>query len=420
MLQEINFDGLIGPTHNYAALSFGNIASQSNAGATSRPRDAALQGLAKMRFVMGLGLTQGYLLPLDRPNTAWLRALGFAGSDDAVCAAAHAADPRLFAQACSASSMWTANAATVSPAPDTQDRRTHISVANLSRMVHRSIEHGETEAMLRRAFAHPHFAIHAALPASFGDEGAANHMRLTAGHHLPGLELFVYGEEGGRFPARQNLRASHAIARRHALDPARTLFVRQNQDAIDAGAFHNDVVAVANGPVLFAHEQAFADAAALKADLARLMPDAVHVEVPAAEVPIEDAISSYLFNSQLLTLPDGTMALILPGECETTPSVRSYLHRLLALGTPIRHLHFVNVRESMRNGGGPACLRLRVAAAPHTIDPRFLLTDARADALQALIERDWPETITPADLGHADLWHQARTARAGLMGLLGL
>ncbi|GGI67331.1 N-succinylarginine dihydrolase 1 [Polymorphobacter multimanifer] len=420
MLQEINFDGLIGPTHNYAALSFGNLASQTNAGATSRPRDAALQGLAKMRFVMGLGLPQGYLLPLERPNTVWLRALGFSGSDDAVCAAAHAADPRLFAQGCSASAMWTANAATVSPAPDTLDRRTHISVANLSRMVHRSIEHGETEAMLRRAFAHLHFAVHAALPASFGDEGAANHMRLAAEHHLPGLEIFVYGEEAGRFPARQNRRASEAIARRHALDPARTAFVAQSQDAIDAGAFHNDVVAVANGRVLFAHEQAFADPAGLRGWLGEAMADAVFIEVPAAAVPLEDAISSYLFNSQLLTLPGGEMALILPGECETCGSVRTWLDTLLAADTPIRHLHFVNVRESMRNGGGPACLRLRVAAAPHTIDPRFLLTPARADALEALIEAHWPETITPGDLGSADLWGQARAARGALLGLLGL
>lgn len=420
MLQEINFDGLIGPTHNYAALSLGNIASQSNAGATSRPRKAALQGLAKMRFVMGLGLTQGYLLPLERPNTAWLRSLGFVGGDDAVCAAAHAADPRLFAQACSASSMWTANAATVSPAPDTHDRRTHLTVANLSRMVHRSHEHAETESMLRRIFAHPHFAVHPALPGCFGDEGAANHMRLAQDHHLPGVEIFVYGEEGARYPARQSQRASEAVARRHTLAENRVIFAEQSREAIDAGAFHNDVVAVANGPVLFAHEAAFADPPALKAALAAAMPEAIHIEVPAAEVPLGDAISSYLFNSQLLTLPDGSMALVLPTECQTTPSVSAYLERLVAKNTPIGHVHFVDVRESMRNGGGPACLRLRVTAAPHTIDPRFLLTDARADALQALIEREWPEAITPSDLGHKDLWQQAHATRAALFRLLAL
>lgn len=419
MIQEINFDGLIGPTHNYAALSFGNLASASNAGATSRPREAALQGLAKMRFAMSLGLTQGFLLPLERPNAAWLRQLGFAGDDAAVCAATYAADPRLFAQSCSASSMWTANAATVSPAADTADGRTHLSVANLSRMTHRSIEHSETLAQLRLAFADPAFAVHQAVSATFGDEGAANHMRLTTRHGDPGVEVFVYGEEGGKFPARQNRRASEAVARRHGLAPDRTLFVAQSQTAIDAGAFHNDVVAVANEHVLFAHEHAFADPAQLKADLARLMPGAVVVEVPASAVSLADAISSYLFNSQLVTLPHGSMALILPMEAHDCAPVKAYLDALVAGNGPIRAVHYVQVRESMRNGGGPACLRLRVVADPATIDDRFLLDDAKADRLEALVTQLWPEAIDPNDLGNPDLWAQAWAARKALLAALG-
>ncbi len=418
MIREINFDGLIGPTHNYAALSFGNLASASNAGAISRPRDAALQGLAKMRFAMGLGLTQGFLLPLERPNSAWLRQLGFAGTDAQVCAAAHGADPRLFAQACSASSMWTANAGTVSPAADCTDGRTHISTANLSRMTHRSIEHPETEAQLRLAFAHPAFAVHAAVPATFGDEGAANHMRLTTHHGEPGVEVFVYGEEGGKFPARQNCRASEAVARRHGLDPARTLFVAQSPAAIDAGAFHNDVVAVANERVLFAHEHAFADPAALKADLARLLPEAIIIEVPASAVSLADAIRSYLFNSQLVTVAGGSMALILPQEAHDCAPVKAYLDTLVAGNGPIRAVHYVQVRESMRNGGGPACLRLRVVADPATVDPRFLLDAAKADRLEALIAAHWPESIGPADLGNPALWDQACAARRALLAAL--
>ena len=417
--REINFDGLIGPTHNYAALSFGNLASASNAGATSRPREAALQGLAKMRFAMELGLTQGLLLPLERPNTAWLRSLGFAGSDARVCAAAHAADPRLFAQGCSASSMWTANAGTVSPAADCGDRRTHISVANLSRMTHRSLEHADTEAQLRLAFADPAFAVHGAVPATFGDEGAANHMRLTAQHGEAGIEVFVYGEDGGKFPARQNRRASEAVARRHGLDPARTLFVAQSPAAIDAGAFHNDVVAVANEYVLFAHEQAFAEPARLKADLARLLPGVVVIEVPASAVSLADAIASYLFNSQLVTVADGSMALILPMEARDCAPVKAWLDTLVAENGPIRAVHYVQVRESMRNGGGPACLRLRVVADPATVDARFLLDAAKADRLAALLAAHWPEEIGPDDLGNPDLWAQAWTARTALLTELG-
>ncbi len=419
MIREINFDGLIGPTHNYAALSFGNLASASNAGAIARPRDAALQGLAKMRFALGLGLTQGLLLPLERPSAGWLRTLGFAGSDAQVCATAHKADPRLFAQACSASAMWTANAATVSPAADTADGRTHLSVANLSRMTHRSIEHPETLAQLQLAFAHPAFAVHAAIPATFGDEGAANHMRLTTSHAKTGAEIFIYGEEGGKFPARQNRRASQAIARRHGLDAARTIFAAQSQAAIDAGAFHNDVVAVANEHVLFAHELAFADPGALKTDVGAILPEAIVIEVPASAVSLEDAIKSYLFNSQLLTLPDGSMALILPQESADCAPVKAYLDTLVAGNSPISAVHFVQVRESMRNGGGPACLRLRVVADPATIDPRFLLDDAKAAVLEGLITRHWPESIGPDDLGNPALWEQAWTARKALLAALG-
>lgn len=418
MIQEINFDGFIGPTHNYAALSFGNLASGSNAGATSRPREAALQGLAKMRFTAALGLTQGFLLPLERPNHVWLRSLGFAGTNAQVCAAAHSADSRLFAHACSASSMWTANAGTVSPAADTRDGRTHISTANLSRMTHRNLEAADTEAQLRIAFAHPAFAVHAALPTSFGDEGAANHMRLAASHGAPGVEIFVYGEQGGKFPARQSRRASEAVARRHGLAPDRTIFAVQSQAAVDAGAFHNDVVAVANETVLFTHEHAFADPARLKAEIATRLPQAVVIEVPATIVSLTDAIDSYLFNSQLVTVSDGSMALILPQEAYDNAPVKAYLDTLVAGNGPIRTVHYVQVRESMRNGGGPACLRLRLVADPATIDPRFLLDDEKAYRLEALITTYWPESIGPDDLGNPDLWMQAWVARQALLEAL--
>jgi len=415
MIREINIDGLIGPTHNYAGLSLGNVASASNAGGVSRPRAAALQGLAKMRANLELGLLQGLLVPPERPAAGWLHSLGFRDE-----AAAHAADPALFAQAMSASSMWTANAATVAPAPDTGDGRCHLTVANLSRMPHRSLEQQATEAQLRLALAHPGFAVHAAVPAAFGDEGAANHMRLCARHDVPGVEVFVYGEDGGPFPARQNRRASQAVARLSGLDPARTLFVQQSPDAIAAGAFHNDVVAVANEAVLFAHEQAFADPARLYADLARLLPEAVIVEVPASAVSLADAVTSYLFNSQLVTLPVGGMALILPVEARENPRVAAYLDTLLAGNSPIRAVHYVEVRESMRNGGGPACLRLRVACDPAHVDPRFLLDPAKIARLETVVVAHWPEQIAPADLGDPALWQQAHTARAALLAELGL
>ncbi len=422
---EINFDGLIGPTHNYAGLSIGNVASDRNAGGISRPRAAALQGLAKMRTLMRLGLPQGFLLPHDRPDAGWLRRLGFAGSDEAVLAAAHAADPLLLRNASSASPMWTANAATVSPAPDTVDGRCHLTVANLASMLHRSLEAPATERQLRLIFGDTrHFAVHEAVPGRLGDEGAANHMRMAERHGAPGLEIFVYGaEQRAGFPARQHRLASEAVARLNGLDRDRCLFAQQSDAAIQAGAFHNDVVAVANENVLFAHEQAFEDRAALYDAIIRALPQAVIVEVPVSAVSLAEAVGSYLFNSQLVTLPAGGMALVLPEEARETPAVHRWLQALVAGNGPIRELHFIDVRESMRNGGGPACLRLRVAvdaAAQAAIDPRFLLDEPRWEALHRIVEAHWPERIALDDLGNPALWGEARAARRALLDHLQL
>ena len=412
MLTEINFDGIIGPSHNYAGLSRGNIASASHAGDVSQPRAAALQGIEKMRHNLALGLPQGFLVPLDRPDAPWLAALGTTLEE---------AESHLRAQAWSASSMWAANAATVSPAPDSADGKCHLTVANLVTMPHRSHEWPGTLAQLRLAFADPAFQVHAPVPAPFGDEGAANHMRLCSGHDGQGVEIFVYGVGGGRFPARQHLDASKAIARTHRLDPARTLFIRQSDSAIQGGAFHNDVVAVANEHVLFTHETAFEDREAAHAEIRAAFPAVEIVEVPAGAVSLPDAIKSYLFNAQLVTLPDGGgMGLVLPTEAQTTPAVWNWLEDMIAGNGPIRRLLPVDVRQSMANGGGPACLRLRVVADPATVDPRFIADEAKLDRIAGVVAAHWPETIAPGDLASAALANDVRKARSALLAALGL
>ena len=410
-LQEINFDGIVGPSHNYAGLSLGNLAATKNAGAPSYPREAALQGVAKMRGNMALGLAQGFLLPLPRPDTDWLEML----------AVDETTDPALVAGAWSASSMWTANAATVSPAPDTTDGRCHLTVANLVTMPHRSHEWRDTLAMLELAFGDArHFAVHGPVPPCFGDEGAANHMCFAPSHGEPGLEVFVYGRTGGRFPARQHVEASRIVARSHGLDPERCLFVEQNPDAIAAGAFHNDVVAVANEQVLFTHELAFADPQGTYEAIRTKCPGAQVVEVPADRVSLDDAISSYLFNAQLLTPPSGEMTLVVPEECRDSAPVWSWLQDMLAGNGPIRHVNVVDVRQSMANGGGPACLRLRVAADPAHVDPRFMLDEAKADGMETIIAAHWPDQIDPVDIGSDVLATQIRSARGALLEFLSI
>ena len=408
---EINFDGIIGPSHNYAGLSLGNLASARNAGDVSMPRAAALQGLDKMRANLSRGLVQGLFVPLPRPATRWLEALG---------TTLLAADPVIAANAMSASAMWAANAATVSPAPDSGDGRCHLTVANLATMAHRSHEWPSTLAQLRLAFADPSFAVHGPVPGVFGDEGAANHMRLAPAHGAPGVEVFVHGVSGGPFPARQHVEASKAVARLHGLDPERTLFVAQSAEAIAAGAFHNDVVAVANERLLFAHERAFADREGLVEALAARVEGFEYVEVADAEVPLVDAIRSYLFNAQLVTLPDGTMTLIAPTECRDTTSVAGWIERHLASNGPIRRVEFVDVRQSMANGGGPACLRLRVPCDRLRVDPRYLVDEAKLDLLASVVQRHWPEQIDIGELAEASLIEQVVTARTAIIRALNL
>ncbi len=412
-LVEINFDGIIGPSHNYAGLSLGNLASANQAGAVSHPKAAALQGIEKMRANLRLGLAQGFFMPLDRPNMWWLDSL----STDVA-----RAEPHIRAAAFSASSMWAANAATVSPAPDTRSGLCFFTVANLLTMPHRSHESPGTLAQLALAFADKeHFAVSSGILPPFGDEGAANHMRLCPSHSEPGVEIFVYGKSGGPFPARQHIEASKAIARAHQLDLAKTLFVQQSEAAIAAGAFHNDVVAVANERVLFTHEQAFEDPAASYAAIREKMPEAEIIIVPAARVSLSDAVQSYLFNAQLVTLPNAEgMALILPTEAQDNPRVWGWLEEMIAGNGPIRRLVPVDVRQSMANGGGPACLRLRVVCDPAMVDQRFIADEAKLDAIAAVIAAHWPENIAPEQLADPLIVKEIQSARSVLLKICDL
>jgi len=436
--REFNFDGLVGPSHNYAGLSFGNVASFSNVKSASNPRQAALQGLAKMRALAARGFAQGLLPPQARPNFRMLRRLGFSGTDADVLAGAWREAPVILACAWSASPMWTANAATVSPSADTFDGRVHFTAANLNNKLHRAEEHLQATRTLRALFADSdRFVVHEALPSTpaFGDEGAANHTRFASAHGAAGVEFFVYGRvefdpsaaAPKKYPARQTLEASQAIARLHGLDAARTVFASQNPDVIDQGVFHNDVIAVGNGNVLFYHEQAFANEDATLDALRRALhgvgAELQAVRVDSGAVALGDAVASYLFNSQLLSKPDGRMALVVPHECRENPAVAAYLQQLVASGGAIDELVEFDLRQSMRNGGGPACLRLRVvltdaeAAAMHQ---GVLMNEDLYARLVPWVERHYRDRVEPRDLADPQLARECMAALEELERILGL
>jgi len=436
--REFNFDGLVGPSHNYAGLSFGNVASSSNIKSASNPKEAALQGLAKMRALSQRGFAQALLPPQDRPNFRLLRQLGFAGTDAQIIESAARTAPVILASAYSASPMWTANAGTVSPSADTADGRTHFTVANLNNKLHRSYEHTQTGRALRAIFQdEKHFAVHQALPPTpaFGDEGAANHTRLCAQHGAPGVEMFVYGRSEfdasiigpKKFPARQTIEASEAVARLHGLNPAHTVFIQQNPDTIDQGVFHNDVIAVGSGNVLFYHQEAFVDEAGslarTRAAMQQVGAELNPVRVDTKLVSVADAVSSYLFNSQLLMKSNGKMALLVPQECHENSNVAKYLKDLVASGGAIDELLSFELRQSMRNGGGPACLRLRVALTEQqerAMHQGVIFTENLYQRLVSWVERHYRDTLMPQDLADPALAIEVQTALEELSGIIDL
>ncbi len=436
--REVNFDGLVGPTHNYAGLSYGNVASSLNAKRVASPRQAALEGLSKMLHLFRLGVAQAVLPPQERPYLPLLRGLGFRGSDAEVLREAQES-PVLLASACSASSMWTANAATVAPSADSADGRVHFTPANLGNKLHRSIEPPATGRALQAIFSDDrYFAHHPALPTSeaMGDEGAANHTRFASPLGSRGVELFVYGRSAfdpsepkpSRYPARHTKEAAEAIVRSHRLDPAHVVLAAQNPAAIDAGVFHNDVISVGHENVFLHHELAFADTPrtiqALAAACRDIERPLVTVEALAAELPLPDVVSSYLFNSQIVTLPDGRLVLIAPTDVEENARARAFVDRVLADPTnPLDSVHYLNLRQSMQNGGGPACLRLRVVLTEDEMraaKPGVFMSEALGAELEAWIKRHYRDRLAAEDLADAGLIDEGRRALDELTGILGL
>jgi succinylarginine dihydrolase len=432
---EANFDGLVGPTHVFGGLSHDNKAATASEGRVSNPRGSALQCLTKIRRLLDLGLVQGVLPPQSRPLIRTLRALGFTGSASDVLRAAWAADRTLVVNIYSASSMWVANAATVSPSADTGDGKVHFTPANLTSMFHRSLEAQETARHLKTIFAAPDFFVHHdPLPAGggFGDEGAANHSRLCSDYGFPGIEVFAYGKSAfdrgtkrAKYLPRQSREASEAVARLHMLDSARTAFVRQSQQAIDSGAFHTDVVAVMNRNLIFAHETAFFNRKRFWAQLQKKCPFEVKIiEVSSKEIPLSDAVSSYIFNSQLVTLPNGLgMALILPEEVHKNAASARYIEKMKSLDSSIRKFEFVDVSESMNNGGGPACLRLRMVLTDEelkAINGKIIVDRSKISDLEKWVNKHYRDRLSKDDLRDVKLIEESQNALDELTTILNL
>ncbi len=434
--KEYNFDGLIGPTHNFGGLALGNTAAQAHKYQISRPQAAALQGLKKMKLLHDLGVLQGIIPPQERPDFQFLREQGFKGRQKHVIEQVSKKKPELLLTAYSASAMWTANAATVSPLMDCSDERLHLTIANLVTHKHRAMEAKQTFVCFKTIFsAKEIFTVHEPLPDDgvHCDEGAANHMRLCPAHGKRGFEIFVYGKKGDgneenmplKHPARQSLAASQAVAAQHKLKSDGVVFVQQNPHAIDAGVFHNDVIATSNENVLLYHEEAFVDTADVIKEIqhrVKKISDAhLHlIKITSNQMSLTKAVRSYFFNSQIVTLADGTMALIAPAECEEK-SIRSIIDKIIREDNPISQVHFVNLNESMKNGGGPACLRLRIVLSPEEqkkISPQFLFNREMYAQLENWINKRYRDKLKIDDLKDPHLLDESHRALDELTQIL--
>ena len=427
---EINFDGLIGPTHNYAGLSQGNLASQKHLNQTSNPQAAALQGLDKMRIIMEQGIPQGFFLPHERPNLITLRGLGFGGTDEEVISRVAKQDPALLKNVYSASSMWAANAATFSPSIDSYDQTIHITPANLNTMFHRSIELEFTKMQLQLMFgsiANIHDPV--SNISGYGDEGAANHLRVTAQHLKPGFQIFVDGnsafESNQGVIARQAQEISQAVAAQHQLDPDLTLFLKQNNLAIESGSFHNDIVSLANEEVFIFHQEAFADRVELERVLHHLKEHVkgFHpIEILSADISLDNLVSSYLLNSQLITLENNQMMMLLPEEVQNHSNCMRWLDEIKS-SSPIKLIEFVDIRQSMMNGGGPACLRFKTVVNDEEfsqVNQKFLLNPKKLMDLRSLVSKHYRDNLSPEDLMDIQLMEESHTFLDELTQLLDL
>ncbi len=421
---EVNFDALVGPSHLFSGLAHGNLASTNNRGLVSNPRAAALQGLAKMRLLYDLGLKQAIIPPQLRPDITSLEYAGYKGSRAQILKSAYNDDPNLFAKFCSASSMWAANAATISPSLDTSDKCLHITIANLATNSHRAIEAKDTYKYFKEVFKADCFRVHQ--PVAAPDEGAANHNRLAINHAAKGLEIFVYGGKTQKYPARQSYEASSLIAKEHGV--TNIILAEQNPAVIDQGVFHNDVISTANENVFLYHEKSFMDSETLIAEINDKYyqlhsSKPILIRVTEQDLTVADAVSSYLFNSQLVTVA-GQMILIAPTECKVNLRVKFYIEKIIQdTSNPINRVQYVDLRESMRNGGGPACLRLRVLMSDDELAKMHqgvLLNDKLFAQIQSWIESYYSNELTLAEMADEKFYTNYQRALLELYDLLGL
>jgi succinylarginine dihydrolase len=147
------------------------------------------------------------------------------------------------------------------------------------------------------------------------------------------------------------------------------------------------------------------------------------VRVSEEEAGVDEVVASYLFNSQIVTSGDGRRILVAPTDCREREATRRVIDRIVEGDSPIADVLYLDVRQSMDNGGGPACLRLRVPLTGEewaAVHPGVRFDDALYDRLCTWVEKHYREELRSEDLADPALLKESRECLDALTGILGL
>ncbi len=114
--------------------------------------------------------------------------------------------------------------------------------------------------------------------------------------------------------------------------------------------------------------------------------------------------------------------IVVPEECRQRDNVWRYLQTLTEqAASPIDEVQLFDLRESMRNGGGPACLRVVLNEAERAaVNRGSLMTDARYQQLTRWVEKHYRDRLHSNDLADPQLLREVHQALDELTQILTL
>ena len=167
------------------------------------------------------------------------------------------------------------------------------------------------------------------------------------------------------------------------------------------------------------HERAWENQAATLHRIRARVPDLRVFQVSSRDLSLEQAVTSYLFNSQLLETSDGWL-LNAPIEC-ADGAARMVVDRLERDGF-VDRVRFNDLRQSMDGGGGPACLRLRLPLTEdefRLLPETLMMTEERVEKLRSWVKKWYPSILRIEDLADAGFARRARKCSQALVEVLG-